>query len=64
MGPPLAKNVVDYTAGHAESPTFNAQTRVVRLNNDAICSILFGTAPVAATTNTRMAAGGRRNITV
>lgn len=57
MEPPLAEQVVDYTAGHAESAAFNAATRLVRLHTDAICSVLIGTAPTAATTKGRMAAG-------
>jgi hypothetical protein len=55
--PPVAEQVVDYTGGVASSAAFNAKTRLVRIAADSICSILFGTAPTAATTNQRFAAG-------
>lgn len=49
--PPLANQVIDYTAGVA-SITLGSQTRYVRLNNDSICSMRFdGTN--AATTDAR-----------
>jgi hypothetical protein len=38
--PPLASQVIDFTAGVA-SITLGAQTRYVRLQNDAICSMSF-----------------------
>jgi hypothetical protein len=40
------------------SAAFNSQTRMVRLHKDAgsPCSISFGTAPTATTSNARMAA--------
>jgi len=55
--PGVADQVVDYNAGVASSSAFNAKTRFVRVHTDAICSILFGTAPTALTTSARMAAG-------
>jgi len=57
--PTLAEQVVDYTAGSAQSSPFNTNTRFVRLHTDAICSVVFGTTTptlTAATTNARMAA--------
>lgn len=36
------------------SAAFMPGTRFVRLHTDAICSIAFGTAPVASTTTARM----------
>lgn len=39
-----------------KSSAFNARTKYVRLHTDAICSILFGTAPTASAANARMAA--------
>lgn len=56
LEPPLAEQVVDYTSGVAQSAAFNPKTTMVRLNTDAVCSILFGTNPVAATSNQRMSA--------
>ena len=46
--PPLASQVIDYTAGVA-TVTLGAQTRYVRLQNDSICSMSFtGTAATAS----------------
>lgn len=52
--PPIAVQVVDFTAGAASSAAFNAKTRFVRLHADAICSIRFD--GVATTAYPRMAA--------
>jgi hypothetical protein len=57
MEPPIAEQTVTIGAGHTESAAFNAATQFVELNTDAICSVLFGTAPVATTASKRMAAG-------
>lgn len=62
--PATNDQVVDYTAGHAESTAFKNNTRLVRISTDAICSVAFGTAPVATTSNSRMAAGTERIIGV
>jgi len=35
---------------------FNPKSRFIRVHTDAICSIAFGTAPVATITNMRMSA--------
>lgn len=40
--PPLAVQVVDFSGGVASSAAFNAQTNIVRLNTDAVCSFRFG----------------------
>lgn len=56
MEPPLATQAVTYTT-HAESNAFNAKTRLVRLHTDSICSFVFGSAPSATTSDSRMAAG-------
>ena len=57
MEPPLAEQVVDYSGGVAASAAFNAKTVLVRIEADSICSVLFGTAPTAAVTSGRFAAG-------
>lgn len=57
MEPPLAEQVVDYSGGVAASSAVNAQTRIVRIHTDAICSVLFGTNPTATTAKGRMIAG-------
>lgn len=48
---------VDYSGGAAASAAFAATTTLVRIHTDAVCSIKFGTAPTATTSNRRMAAG-------
>lgn len=53
--PPLAEQTVAIGA-EAKSSAFNAQTRLVRVHVDAICSISFGTAPTATTSMQRLAA--------
>lgn len=55
MEPPLAEQTVAIGA-EAKSSAFNAKTRLVRVHVDAICSVLFGTAPTATTSSQRMAA--------
>lgn len=56
MEPPLAEQVVAIGA-EAKSAAFNASTKFVRVRVDAICSILFGTAPTATTSSARLPAG-------
>ena len=53
---PVAEQTVAIGGGSALSANFNASTRFVRLHTDAICSVAFGTAPVASAANRRMAA--------
>ena len=54
--PPLADYPVSFASGVANSPTFQARTILVRLATDAVCSVLFGVAPTATTSNGRLAA--------
>lgn len=54
--PPLAEQTVAIGGASVASSAFNSQTRLVRLHTDAICSVEFGTAPVATSTTARMAA--------
>ena len=54
---PLEPPVADYIVTiPGTSPAFQPSTRFVRLNCDAVCSVLFGQAPSASTSNGRMAA--------
>ena len=54
---PLEPPLADYTVAiPGTSPAFQPTTRMVRLNCDAVCSVLFGQAPSASTSNGRMAA--------
>lgn len=54
--PPLAVQVVDFSGGAASSSEFNAQTNIVRVHTDAICSVRFD-GSAATTSYPRMAAG-------
>lgn len=56
MVPAIAKQAVTFTGTSAASAAFNARTKMVRIHTDAICSIVFGTTPVAVATDSRMAA--------
>lgn len=62
--PAVNDQVVDYTAGAAASAAFKSNTTMVRLNADSICSVVFGTAPTATTSNGRLAAGVDRYVSV
>ena len=53
LEPPLADYIVTIPG---TSPAFQPTTRMVRLNCDAVCSVLFGQAPSASTSNGRLAA--------
>lgn len=58
LEPPLAVQVVDYTAGTAVSAALNAKTRLVRVHVDSIASVKFGPGISAAlTTDPRFVAG-------
>lgn len=54
--PPLAEQVLDFSGGVQVSAFFQQTTKCIRLNTDATCSVLFGQAPTAATSNQRFAA--------
>lgn len=53
--PSIKCTVLDTTATHT-SAVLDKNTRLVRVHTDGIISYKFGTAPVAATTDSRMAA--------
>ena len=55
--PSVATQKVDFTAGSTASAAFNVRTKFVRIHAEAICSIVFGTAPTAAATGLRLTAG-------
>lgn len=54
--PVVAEQTVAIGAGSVASAAFNANTRLIKLHTDAICSVKFGTAPTATATTMRMAA--------
>ena len=49
--PPLAQQVVSFTASTACTNAFNTKTHLVRLNVDADCFIEFGVSPTATTSS-------------
>ena len=54
--PPVAEQVVSITGSTTQSASFNASTKFIRINTDAICSIAFGPNPTATATSQRFAA--------
>lgn len=56
LEPRVTNQTVAISGAHAESQLFNARTRFVRIHTDAICSFIVGSAPVATTSHSRMAA--------
>ena len=58
--PPIAEQTVAIAAGStAVANAFNAATTIVEVSTDSICSIAWGTAPVATASMCRLAAGER-----
>lgn len=53
---PLVEQTVAITAGSVQSSIFNANTKVIRVHTDAICSIKVDTNPTASATTMRLAA--------
>lgn len=54
--PPVAEQTVAISGSSTASSAFNANTGLVRLHTDAICSVEFGGAPTATATTMRLAA--------
>ena len=52
----VADQTVAIGGASVASAAFHVRTNFVRLHTDAICSVMFGTAPVATTAKSRMAA--------
>jgi hypothetical protein len=53
---PVAEQTVNIGGASAQSNAFNANTTLVRLHTDAICSIEFGANPTSTALKARMAA--------
>jgi hypothetical protein len=63
--PPIAEQTVAIGMTTAASTNaFTTRTRFVQIHTDAVCSIAFGVAPVATTSNQRLAANETRFVTV
>ena len=54
--PSLVEQIFTISGSSAATNAFQATTTYVRVHTDAICSISFGTAPIATTSMKRMAA--------
>lgn len=54
--PPITQQTVAIGGASVQSAAFNANTNVIRINTDAICSIAIGDNPTATATTARMAA--------
>jgi hypothetical protein len=55
--PAVAEQTVAIGGTSAQSSAFNADTELIRVHTDAICSILVGSNPTATATKMRLAAG-------
>ena len=55
--PPQAEQTVAIGGTSTPSAAFSANTYLVRVSTDAICSVLFGASPTATAASARMAAG-------
>ena len=56
FGAPIANQTVAIGGGSLQSAAFNANTVLIRVHCDAVCSVLIGANPTALTTSARMAA--------
>lgn len=54
--PPIVEQKLAISASAAQGSLFNSNTRFIRVETDAICSIAFGTNPTATASNMRLAA--------
>ena len=56
FGAPIANQTIAIGGGSLQSNAFSANTNLIRVNCDSICSILIGSNPTATTSTARMAA--------
>lgn len=56
MEPAITDQTPLAVGAETKSALFNAKTTFIRVHTDAICSIAFGMAPTATTSNKRLAA--------
>ena|SRR5215475_6410900 len=62
--PPIAEQTVAIGATSVQSSAFNAATKLVQIETDAICSLAFGANPTATANNMRLAANDVRSFCV
>lgn len=55
--PPLAEQAIAITASSTLTAAFNAKTRLVRIETDAICGVTIGAAPTATVSNGTVGSG-------
>lgn len=54
--PPIASQTVVNTGATTQSAAFNAETKIICIHTDSICSVEFGANPTATTSSRRLAA--------
>lgn len=54
--PPVAEQILTIGIASLASAAFNANTTIIRVCADSVCSIAWGTSPVALVTNARLPA--------
>ena len=54
--PPIASQTVVNTGATTQSAAFNAETKIICIHTDSICSVEFGANPAATTASRRLAA--------
>ena len=64
LQPATAFQTLAVTGVSAQTTAFAATTTVIQVHTDAICSIVFGTAPTATTSNARLPANETRYFSV
>lgn len=62
--PPIVEQTVNIGASSAQSSAFNANTRMIRVHTDAVCSVAIGSNPTATANAMRLAAGGTEYLEV
>jgi hypothetical protein len=62
--PPLAEQTLAIGMSSVPSAAFGGKTRFLQVHTDAICSIAFGSSPVATAVNQRLAANETRFVAV
>lgn len=55
-GAPIVEQKLTISGTSAPSAAFNAETKLIRVHTDVICSIVIAAVPVAVVTNMRLAA--------
>lgn len=54
--PPVTTQVVAFTTSSVQSAAFNASTKFIRVQSDAVCHLVFAANPTSTTNGQRMVA--------